>query len=87
MAPRTEILGLFLLAPQFFLSSYAHDGIFKTANVKFLNLNYIICYSHPRVTFSPCIQSPEKSLIPLDYSLAKSVTVKSVLRANSFDIK
>ena len=29
------------------------DGIFKTANFKFLNLNYIICYSHPRVTFPP----------------------------------
>ena len=29
------------------------DGIFKTANFKFLNLNYIICYSHSRVTFSP----------------------------------
>ena len=39
------------------------DGIFKTANFKFLNLNYILCYSHPRVTFPPpCIQSPEKSL-------------------------
>ena len=38
------------------------DGIFKTANFKFLNLNYIICYSHPRVTSPPCIQSPEKSL-------------------------
>ena len=39
------------------------DGIFKTANFKFLNLNYIIRYSHPRVTFPPCIQSPEKSLL------------------------
>ena len=29
------------------------DGIFKTANFKFLNLNYILCYSHPRVTFPP----------------------------------
>ena len=38
------------------------DGIFKTANVKFLNLNYIICYSHPRVTFSPPASKVQKNL-------------------------
>ena len=38
------------------------DGIFKTANFKFLNLNYIICYSNPRVTFSPPASKVQKNL-------------------------
>ena len=38
------------------------DGIFKTANFKFLNLNYIIYYSHPRVTFSPPASKVQKNL-------------------------
>ena len=39
------------------------DGIFKTANIKFLNLNYIICYSHPRVTFpTPPASKVQKNL-------------------------
>ena len=38
------------------------DSIFKTANFKFLNLNYIICYSHPRVTFSPPASKVQKNL-------------------------